>query len=391
MSVLSGGGGDDRLQVGMGVFALTITLVISLLVPMVAPTYDLDTGYTYQDIYLSKASIQAYTGESMLNMTPWALTGVYTNWAPGDEVNTDPDTGWIYGESVNYSKAGYYGTTTIGSTSPIYLEKEQKSDSRLSYTTASVPIIEGEWWAYGTNGDLNLFGQIAASLGLGTTHTSMQDRTYWNFTGYRYQFDPLLKIDYDDPNADNYSKISQSDASLSIVWYKDGTGQGLSNGLVLYKNTSDGMVSNLSISEIVANYDQASGYSTKYQLDFSGVYVYLNIKFDLDVINSGADLTQAFDEGRWSLAVTAKSMDNFMDVSASNSLSNSAANIIDTYIQIFTLSIPNVPFHWSIVLWLVVILPAELTVLMFLSRFGVVGVGIGILATTLLGVFAGGV
>ena len=395
MALLSGGGGDDRLQVGMAVFAIVISMVVSLMVPIVAPAYDVDTGYSFEDIYLQKASLQAYTGESMTNMTPWALTGVYTPWSPGDPVNIDSDTGWAYGESVNYSRTGSLGNTAIGSTSPIYLDPEQKSSKRLTQETVTVPVKKVEWWASNLNGDLSLLGWYVNAysylLGWGQPayRTDQVDVNSWDYTGYRYEFDPLLKIDYDDPDAPNYSKISQSDAKLSLIWYQDSSGQGISSGLILYRNTSEALISHLSIQDILKDYNTVSGYTTKYQLDYNGVYVYLNIRFDPEVLQSGTDLTKAFNDGRWSLAVTAKSMDNFMDISSSNSLSNSAANILDTYINIFTLSLPNVPFYWSVVLWLITILPMEITVLMFLSRFGVVGVGIGILATALLGVLGG--
>lgn len=385
MSLLTGGGGDDRLQVGMAVFAVVVSLVVTMMLPIVAPAYDSDTGYTYADVYLEKATLEAYTGESMTNMAPWRLTGVYTVWTMGDDINNiDPETGWAYGDSIDYPE--------IGKTAKIKLDPDEKSDRPLAYSTyKDVPITttEGYWWMYGLNGDLNVIGHIVDWLGYETTYpvTTIQDVNSWQFSGYRYEFDPMLKIDYSDPSSSDYSKAAQSDAKLSIVWYKDAIGQGLSGGLILYSNTTNGIVANITMEDILASYNEQSRYSTKYQFDFEGVQVYLNLRFDMDVINGSYDLTTAFDEGRWTIAITALSMDNFMDLNTSNTLSNSVANILDTYIKIYTLSFPNIDFLWSMILWIICILPIQLTVLMFLSRFGVVGLGLGVLGSTVLAAF----
>ena len=387
MGVLSGAAGDDRLQVGMAVFAIVLSLMVSFLLPICAPAYDTDTGYSYADIYTEKASLEAFTGESMTNMTPWKLTGVYTPWSLGDDIDhIDPETGWAFGDSINYAY--------IGETSRIKLDPEHKSDRPFAYATyndVEFEITQPIWWMYNFNGDggLNLFGQIAEFFNMDTmeTVTKTQDVNSWIFTGYRYEFDPLLKIDYTDPTAPEYQKVAQSDAKLSIVWYKGDIGTGISGGLILYSDKSDGIVSNIFLEDILANYNSASNYSSKYQFDFNGVQVYLNFRFDLEVIAGGEDLTEAFNSGKWTIAITALSMDNFMDISSSNSLSNSAANIIDTYVKIFTLSFPNLDFLWSMVLWIICILPVELTVLMFLSRFGLAGVAVGVLGSALLAVF----
>lgn len=385
MGLLSSGGGDDRLQVGVAVFAVIMSLVVTLLIPMVAPAYEKDTGYTYADIFAEKAGLEAYTGESMLNMSPWKLTGVYTAWTMGDDIDhIDPETGWAFGESIAYSE--------IGKTSKIRLDPDHKSDrplSQQSYQDVPITRTENVWWMYGVNGDLNVFGHIADWIGVDTTEqvTSLEDVNSWSFTGYRYEFDPLMKIDYSDPSSSDYSKAANTDAKLSVVWYKGTSGQGLSGGLVLYNNTTNGIVANIMMSDILANYNAASNYSTRYSFDFEGVQVYLNLRFDLDVIKGSVDLQQAFDEGRWTMAITAMSMDNYLDLSGSNSLSSSAANLLDTYIKIYTLSFPNIDFVWSMVLWLLCILPIQLTVLMFLSRFGVVGVGVGVLGSAILAAF----
>lgn len=396
MALLSGAGGDDRLQVGTAVFCIVISLVVTILVPMIAPSYNSDTGYTYVDIYTEKAALEAYTGESMTNMAPWKLEAVYTAWSPGDAIHTD-SSGWVYGQEIAYSYAGVNGTTQIGDTKNIYLNPGQKSDTYLAQVNQDVEIriVGYPSWALGLNGELNVFGHLAVDVfhqNILTSWTETKNVDTWSFSGYRYVFNPMLKIDWTDPEdrGKDYTVSSQQDARLSIVWYKnENLGQGLSSGLVLWNDTTHGIVDNLDVKEIVNRYNYTSSYSSRYALDYDGVKVYINIKFDQDVVAGGMDLTEAFDAGKWSLAVTAQSMDNFLDLKNSNSLSSSAASIIDTYRMIFTFSMPEVPLVWSMVLWILCILPVEVVMLMFLSRFGILGVGLGILGNVLLSIGLG--
>lgn len=391
MGIFSAGpGGEDTLQVRIAVFAIVLSLVVTMLVPILAPQYDSNTGYGWEQIYIEKMNLEGYTGESMTNMTPWVLSGVYTPWSIDLPVNVDPETGWVYGESINYSQDGFYTTTHIGDTNTIYLDPNQKSITPLAQTTSDVTIEETSlaWWASGLNGNINLIGVIAGTyLGINPFVTEQVPTSVnsWTFTGYRYEFDPMLRIDYSSADKDpDYSTPSQTDAKLSLVWYADEFNQGLSAGLILYNNTDNGLLAYIKSSDIVSNYDQNSNYSSSFQFDFNGVKIYLNIKFDQDVLVSGMDLNEAFDNGHWSLAITAKSMDNYIDVANSNTLSSSMGNLLDTYIQIFKLSMPSVPFLWSIVLWIVCILPLEITMIMFLSRFGILGIGAAILGNVLL-------
>lgn len=390
MGIFSGGSGDDRMQVGMAVFAVIVSLIVTMMVPIVAPAYDTDTGYSYADLFAEKSGLENFTGESMINMAPWKLTGVYTPWTVGDPIDNLNEEGWAYGQQItNYPY--------LNQTSGIKLDRNQTSDKPLyqsTYKNMQRTVTEPISWYYNFNGDgnLNVIGQIAEFFGADTTETRTEvlDINSWTYSGYRYEFDPMLKIDYQNDTHD-YQEVSQSDAKLSIVWYKQINGvQGLSGGLILYDNMTNGVVANITMDDILATYNSGSNYSTRYQFDFQGVQVYLNLRFDLDVTTGGQDLTKAFNDGRWSMAITAASMDNFMDISASNSLSNSTANLLDTYIKIYTFSFPTLDFLWSMVLWIICILPIQLTVLMFLSRFGIAGVGLGIAGSAILALMGSG-
>ena len=390
MGLTSSEGGNDGIQIGTIVFCTVISLIIAMMAPFVAPAYDTDTGYTYSDVFLERQALEQFTGESMTNNAPWVLDAVYTPWNPGMPVQVEDDTGWIYGTSVNYSKAGYMGTTIIGATNTIYLDPDHKSTTPLAQITATqerqVEVVS-EWYYEDIGGLIpNPLAAIVDYFGGSTTKlvTEEYDVNSWSFTGYRYSFDPMLKIDYTDPTNPAYSEASQSDAKLSIVWYEDQYGQGLSSGLILWNDKTHGLVANLEVGDIIDQYNAASNYSSKYKLDYEGVTIYVNIRFDQDVIASGVDLAEAFDTGRWSLAISAVSMDNFMDIKSSNSLSTSAGNLVDTYSQIMTFDMPNVPFLWQMVLWILCVLPLMMAVMLFFTRSLITaGVGAGILGSIL--------
>ena len=63
MGVFSSASGEDRLQVGLAVMMTVMSLVITMMAPLIAPAYDMDTGYGYADLFAEKAALESYTGE----------------------------------------------------------------------------------------------------------------------------------------------------------------------------------------------------------------------------------------------------------------------------------------------------------------------------------------
>ena len=386
-----GGGGDDRLQVEIIAFTLVVSLIVSMMVPILAPSYDTDVD---ADTLLSeRMAVQGFTGDSMTNQAPWRLTAVYTPYIQGETPNIDPDSGWIYGDEISYSYTGSTGTTTAnpdtGSTANIYLDPTKKSATPLaqgSEITTTITENQVKWYYSGAISGLNPFGWVVTTLFGADAVIKAVDKEYsaptWNFSGYRYVFSPMLQIQTSDDNG----KTVAQDAQLSVVWYDTYGQQGLSGGLILYNEASKGIVANYTAAEIIANYETSSSFSTRYAMDYDGTTIYLNIRFDPDVLTTGADLEQAWNEGRWSLAFTAPSISNFLDLQNSTSFTTSVGSIIDTYIDIVTFDLPNVPGLWSVVLFIICVLPLELCILMFLSRFGIAGIGAGLIGT----LFAGG-
>lgn len=385
---------DDGMQVGVGVFCIVISLFIAMCIPFLAPDYETED---YESLYQARQEVQAFTGSSMTNRAPWELAGIYTPYESGPVADHITDSGWLYGESITSENNpdGSVSVDSLGEYSGIRLDPTKKSNTALgrgeSVESQEIVGIKTYYKANLRDGEpqVNNLYKFLEWLGADVDPYIYEtvERPTWTFTGYRYEFAPLTKIAVDG------TTTAAQDARLSVVWYSEyldeyGVGsEGLSGGLVLMNARTNAIIANLTMDEIVADYKLGSMYSTAYRMDFDGTMIDFNIRFDPTEIQAGTyTLDELWTKGYWSMAVTAVSAGNFMDIEGSTSLSTSVGSIIDTYSQIFTLDLPNVPTTWSIVLWIICILPLEISMLMFFSRFGVLGAGMGVLANVLLGV-----
>lgn len=381
--------GDDELQIKLAVLGVIIGIVVSAMLPIVfqAPNA---TGYSLEEITRERTSLEAYTGESMISQAPFVLAHVYTPYIAGNDWHVTED-GWLYGEELLDSGGNPYfapdtaGRNQIGLTSGIHLDPDKKSSTPLfqSDYTSMVPTKTMKWYYGNENGELGLLGAFAQWAGWELYNYEERSFPAWNFSGYRYEFDPMLRIATSD------DKKTVDDAKLSIVWYDLDGQEGISGGLILYDSKTNGIVANYSAQEIVNNYNIASATASGYVLNFNGTKVNMFIQFDPEVKIYGMPLESAWSAGKWTLAFTAISADAYLDIQGSNSFSGSVGNILTTYLDIMTLDVPQLSLEWNLVLWIVCSLPIMMAVLLFLSRFGLKGIAGGILAVALGGVLGG--
>lgn len=392
MGLLGGGGGDDRLQIELAVFGVVISIVVSALLPVLVPVNP--AGYSLEDIYAERSSLELYTGESMINQAPYKLQHVYTPYTVGQEYHLTEE-GWLYGSELTDNGQPSYvidGEEQIGQTE-IRLDPSKKSTVPLyqgdnvatSTVKVSVTGSTGDVWQDIINGIIRLvtFG----SEGWQVTEEFKEYPT-WAFSGYRYELDPMLRISTHDTDGNPQTDTrAVDDAKLSIVWYDLDGQEGISGGLVLYNSKTNAILASYTAAEIVAQYNPMSQNAAKFKLDFDGTPVNMWIKFDPDVIINNLDLSQSFSLGKWTVAFTSTSADLYLDLQNSNSFASSLGSMLETYIGIFTMSLPQLSAEWNLVLWVVCVMPMGLAVILFLSRFGLAGLGAGILGAA----FAGGV
>lgn len=380
--------GDDELQVKLVIVHIALAMLIAAMMPIMMPG-ESTTGYSLDDVYAQRANLESYTGENMINQAPFMLTHVYTPYVAGDEYKTTED-GWLYGsELVDGNGDPYYAPSTGGGNQigkaggVVKLDPAAKSDVPLFQSTyySSVQTDTLKWVYTASDGGLNTLGGIVQWLGGDVYEHRYESFPTWNYSGYRYEFDPMLRIN----TSNGADQRTVDDATLSIVWYDLSGQEGISGGLVLYDDKTNGIVANYSATEIVAGYNVSSALPSKYDLNFNGTKVSMYIQFDPEVTTGTMTLADAWTAGKWTVAFTAVSADAYLDITNSNSFSSSLGNILSTYLGMMTMNLPAMPAEWELVIWIICTLPLAMAVLLFLSRFGAKGVGAGILGMVLTG------
>lgn len=339
--------GNDDVLIKIAVYGITFSLIATVGITVLFSGANGD--YSYDDIVQYRDDLVSFSGQTMLNQTPWILTGVYTPWNSSLPVDGHIDgDGWLYGESISYNQ--------IGQSAAIKLDPNQKSSIPISVSdnSYSVTKVDGfQWWvdAGGLLPRLSVISlPIADRLGADYNTYHTEYATNWNYTGYRYVFDPTL------PFSEGSSSV---DGALSVVWYSYGGQEGLSGALQIYGG--DVLLASYAATDIISTYSAASGYATIYDFDFQGAKLSLSIRFDPAVIDGGVPLMQAFTQGSWSMAISSLSAGNFYDVNNSAAFDMTAGSVIDTFISIYTFDMPETSNPWAnMIMWLLVGLPMTL-------------------------------
>lgn len=338
--------GDDSLLVKIAVFGITMSIISTCLLTVLITS---NGDYAYDEIAEYRDDLVSFSGESMINSTPWVLTHVYTPWASeqGIEGHIDAD-GWLYGSDITTYD-------DIGESADIHLDANQKSSVLLTTgDPKEYQYVTGkEWWAGGNDFGFVLWNpDLTFGMSDGNTYATGTANS-WNYTGYRYTFDPTLPFS---------TGTSTRDGTLSLVWYSFSGSEGLSGGLDVYGDRV--RLASYAATDIIGAYNSSSGYASAYDFDFDGTHLTLLVKFDQDYINAGGTLMDAWTTGHWSMAISTVSAGNFYDIENSNSFVNTAGSLIDTFIQIYTFSMPSIDNYWmDIIMWLLVGLPMTIAML----------------------------
>ena len=367
--------GDASTLTRIAVFCIGFSMIAT----MICAIYDSGTSdYDYDTIRYYQSQLTEYTGGNLVNETPWVLQAVYTPFIPGDygadiENHIDPN-GWLYGSEIT-------DYPYLNESVHIKLDKDQTSNQKLSYHDYDWEYLAGEkgWRKAGEFVVQDVFHVDFDSFLRGLnylTDDAVGDgykynsgiANNWNYTGYRYVFDPTLPFS---------SGTSSKDGSLSIVWYDTGTESGLSGGLQIYKNgrgpshSDDVLLAEYTSTDLIAGYQASNGFATTYDFDFDGIILHLSIQFSPLVATDYASLRAAWDAGDWDMSISSPSAGNFFDVENSTAFVDSAGSMLDTFIQIYTFDYPKFQGEamWAnIILWLLVGLPMTMGLLFVTMR-----------------------
>ena len=371
---------SDKTLVKIAIFCITMSIMTTCLAAM----YFGNTGdYDYDTINAYRTELVEFSGGQLVNDNPWVLTGVYTPFVPGSVADADiPDhierdgnqsNGWLFGEKITTYPY-------LGESSDVKLDKDQKSNQLLTVgNSVDYEYRNGEAWWNGNNDlgvvlvDPDVIKGFAAKLEMIGIDTGMDFKNYgyetisgsannWNYTGYRYVFDPVLPFN---------SEASTKDGRLSLVWYQIPGDTGLSGALEIYtsKDNEQVKLGRISASDIISTFRSSEGYVNVFDFDFEGTHLNLTIRFDPTVYNTYNTLQTAWDEGAWSMAISSASAGNFFDVENSNSFNVTAGSALDTFVQIYTFDYPHFTDTWAeVIMWLLVGLPMTLGMLFITLR-----------------------
>ena len=364
-------GGGERTLIKLAIFCIAMSMISTVLVTAYVSG---SSDYDYDTISMYRSQLADFSGGQLVNDNPWVLSACYTPFTPGTVADSDipnhieddngQSIGWLFGESIAYSY--------IGEVARIKLDPSQKSNQLLTVgDPTSYEYQNGkEWWA-GNNEwgvDLSDWGRALIEMtgntpgeDYGVIYTSGAANN-WNYTGYRYVFDPVLPFN---------NEGSSKDGRLSLVWYQIPGDTGLSGALEVYGADKSGnqiKLGSISASEIIQALRSTVGYVQVFDFDFEGTHLNLTIQFDPTVYNSYSSLQAAWDAGNWSMAISSASAGNFFDVDTSNAFNATAGSMLDTFIDIYTFQYPHFSNNsWAeFLLWMLIGLPMTLA-LLFIS------------------------
>ena len=367
--------GDAHTLVVIAIFCIAMSVMSTCLVSMFVSG---SSDYDYDTINAYRSDLTSFSGGQLVNDTPWVLNGVYTPFTPGSIPDEDiPDhierdggrtTGWLFGQKItNYPY--------LGEVADIKLDKNQKSNQLLTVgNPTEYEYRNGKSWWNGGNEwgvtvlDPGLVRWFSETTGIGDIDENYGYETVsgaannWNYTGYRYTFDPVLPFS---------SQASAKDGRLSLVWYQIPGDTGLSGALEIYadKDHEQIKLGSISARDIINTFRSSEGYVQTFDFDFEGTHLNLTIRFDPTVYNSYSTLQQAWDDGAWAMAISSASAGNFFDVENSNAFNVTAGSMLDTFVQIYTFEYPHFDNSWmEFIMWILVGLPMTLGMLLITMR-----------------------
>lgn len=362
----------EQVLMRVAIFCIAMSVLSTV---MITAYVSGSSDYDYDTINAYRAELQTFSGGQLVNDNPWVLNGVYTPFTPGTipdseipnhiERDGNRTTGWLYGQKIT-------DYPYLGEVADIKLDPTQKSNQLLTVGNPyEYQYANGkEIWAGGNDFgvDLSNIGRFFISL---TGNTPGEDygviyssgsANNWNYSGYRYTFDPVLPFS---------SEASSKDGRLSLVWYQILNDTGLSGALEIYgdKDHEQIKLGSISARDIIDVFRSSEGYAQVFDFDFEGTHLNLTIRFDPTVYNSYSTLQAAWDAGSWSMAVSSASAGNFFDVENSNAFNATAGSALDTFVQIFTFDYPHFEDTWiEWILWMLVGLPMTMGLLFITMR-----------------------
>ena len=318
-----GSGTDNNFTFGIVVLAVAIIFIMPTMINVFVEKNTDDTELP-ENLENVMNGYQRFTGSYPTNEEVWSLTGIYTPVgidAAGNATASyayTPDH-WIYGARViSYTPAQFTGSSSysVSYDDGFYYYANDTLDGHRSgelYTSVAMDVNEKS----------DIFFTPSGKRTNG-------ENWYYEYSGYRYSFQPLSDYMYKDTNGD-IKKTTASNTSLSLIWYDYYGNSGISGQLVL--SGSDSGVAYLTSSEIVSAFNSANNLC-KFRMEFNGNDMNVYIKIKNEYTSAGYSVAECFDLGYWEIMVT--SISTNIQTYISTDYSMNIYSIWDTFIDLFT-------------------------------------------------------
>lgn len=318
-----GSGTDNNFTFGIVVLAVAIIFIMPTMINVFVEknTDDTELPENFENVM---NGYQRFTGSYPTNEEVWSLTGIYTPVgidAAGQATSSyayTPDH-WIYGARViSYTPTQFTGSSSysVSYDDGFYYYSNDTLDGHRSgelYTSVAMDVNEKS----------DIFFTPSGKRTNG-------ENWYYEYSGYRYSFQPLSDYMYKDTNGD-IKKTTASNTSLSLIWYDYYGNSGISGQLVL--SGSDSGVAYLTSSEIVSAFNSANNLC-KFRMEFNGNDMNVYIKIKNEYTSAGYSVAECFDLGYWEIMVT--SISTNIQTYISTDYSMNIYSIWDTFIDLFT-------------------------------------------------------
>ena len=349
--IMDSGTTDTGFVVKIIVFALLLMFLVPLFFSLFIPQVDNgeDTKYAEQiqqlenEYYLSTGRNVTATTET------WALTGIYEPFYGSSYGITDD--GWIFGARVtDYSPAQYTTDMSVYGPKNRYAVIYSESDGLYYYSDVDTTLDKSHTpaqWIEATEtvrGHWDFTGaSLYTAVSMDNDHpsdvfftpggkTNTDKGFYYEYTGYRYAFQPLRPYHTYIGGID--TEVEPNSTSLSLIWYQYSSMNGIAGQLTISGNDSG--LSYLSSTDILREFNQTT-YSSTFDLTFNNVAMHLTIRLDPIRIAEGKSVEECYNQGWWSVIVSS-------DAIVTSSLNDASYdfnpnNVFDTLIKLLTFRI----------------------------------------------------
>ncbi len=290
------GGADNEFSYKMILFAMAIIVLFPTFLTIF--TFDDSENEDYQELM---NGYRTFTGSNApTNEQIWGLTGIYTPFYTGAYGYTED--GWLYGavvgEASPYVPSQYKGTLQEAGV--------QRGDDGFYRYTADTDYGDHKKGDMYTAVTMDVAQQSDVFFTASGKHSDVNGRFYYDFSGYRYAFQPLANYTAEDTDG-NRKDVVATTTSLSLIWYNYYGQSGISGQLII--SGSDSGVAYLTASQIVSAFSTVTS-TASFKLTFNGVPMNVYIRLDPSMIASGYTVEQCYNNGFWEIMVTSLSTDS---------------------------------------------------------------------------------